>query len=81
MSKLVCVVWALFFSIAAIAQTSATLNRSSILLPFFDTISCRICRSKLKSATNRFSRPTSSRNCRSSRNSLTPTPVYFLFQR
>lgn len=26
MSKLVCVVWALFFSIAAIAQTSATLN-------------------------------------------------------
>jgi len=48
---------------------------------FFETISCRICRSKLRSATSRFSRPTSSRNCRSSRNSLTPTPVYFRFYR
>src|SRR5262249_13557161 len=29
----------------------------------------------------RFSRPTSSRNCRSSRNSLTPTPIYLRFHR
>ena len=44
------------------------------LTGFYDTISCRICRSRLKSATNRFGRPISSRNCRSSHQLAPPHP-------
>src|SRR4029077_13295772 len=49
------------------------------LYSFFDTISCRICLSRLRSATSRFNRPFSSRSCRSSRSSLTPNPAYCFF--
>ncbi len=45
------------------------------LQSFFETISCRICRSSDKSATRRFSRPFSSRNWCSSRSSVTPRPA------
>src|SRR6185437_10427409 len=51
------------------------------LQSFFATISCRMCRSRLRSATRRFSLPFSSRSCRSSRSSLSPRPAYFFFQR
>ena len=45
------------------------------LQTFFDSTSCRICLSSVRSATNVFSCRFSSRNCRNSRNSLTPTPA------
>ena len=48
---------------------------------FFPTISCRIWRSKLKSATRRWSLPFSSRSCRSSRSSFSPKPAYFFFHK
>ncbi len=43
---------------------------------FFATISRRMWRSRLRSATRRLSYEFSSRNCRSSRNSLKPSPAY-----
>src|ERR1700683_1185395 len=49
------------------------------LYSFFDTISCRICRSRVRSATMRFSRPFSSRRLRSSRSSCMPSPAYCFF--
>jgi len=47
---------------------------------FFLSTSCRMCRSSVRSATRRFSRAFSSRNCLSWRSSLTPRLPYFLFQ-
>src|SRR5450631_2008454 len=51
------------------------------LQSFFATISCRMWRSRLRSATSRFSLPFSSRSWRSSRSSLSPRPAYFFFHR
>src|SRR5215469_7675900 len=47
---------------------------------FFDKTSCRMCLSNVRSATSVFNFRFSSRSCRSSRNSLTPTPAYRFFQ-
>src|SRR5438309_7201348 len=42
---------------------------TTLFRSFFETISCRICRSSERSATSRFSLPFSSRSCLSSRSS------------
>src|ERR1700694_61275 len=47
---------------------------------FFLSTSCRMCRSRVRSATRRFNRAFSSRNCLSWRSSLTPRLPYFFFQ-
>src|SRR6185503_16266804 len=46
---------------------------------FFRTISCSRCRSSERSATSRFSLVFSSRTCRNSRSSLSPSPAYLRF--
>src|SRR6056297_1037573 len=50
------------------------------LQSFFRTTSPRMCLSRVRSATTRFSRAFSSRSCRSSRNSVRSSLPYFFFQ-
>src|SRR5271155_2199232 len=70
----------------AFAQREHGLRPLSQLAPatgpynFFGTISGRMCRSSDRSAPSRLSLPFSSRNWRSSRSSLNPSPEYFFFQ-
>jgi len=45
-----------------------------VLQTFFESTSCRMCLSRLRSATGRFNRLFSSRSCLSFRNSETPSP-------
>ncbi len=49
--------------------------------PFFRSASCRIVRSRLRSATRPLSLRFSSRSCRSSRSSGMPSPAYCFFHR
>src|SRR6266481_3625107 len=50
------------------------------LQAFFESTSCKMCLSNVRSATIPFSLRFSSRNCRSSRNSCNPSPAYRRFQ-
>jgi hypothetical protein len=50
------------------------------LQAFFDSTSCKMCLSRLRSATKVFSFPFSSRNCRNSRSSFNPNPAKRFFQ-
>jgi hypothetical protein len=52
------------------------LAASGGLQTFFESTSCNMCLSRVRSATNVFSLRFSSRNCRSSRRSLNPNPAY-----
>src|ERR1700730_15222467 len=60
-----------------LAHQLATLDG---LQAFFDSTSCKMCLSNVRSATIPFSLRFSSRSCRSSRSSFNPNPAYRRFQ-